>query len=96
MTYFLNQCHATKLTDSKSRMKVIKVNSKIKHKCKAVLGVTRNLILDLVFYFVMPYTAYMKHYTPPDNLLWQTIYNSSYIQKFFKIITMKNDSHYIM
>ena len=61
MTYFLNQCHATKLTDSKSRMKVIKVNPKIKHKCKAVLGVTRNLILDLVFYFVMPYTAYMKH-----------------------------------
>ena len=35
------------------------VNSKIKHKCKAMLGVIRNLVLDFTIYFV---TAYMRKY----------------------------------
>ena len=35
------------------------VNTKIKHKSKAMLGVIRNLVLDFIFYFV---TAYMRKY----------------------------------
>ena len=35
--YFLNQCHTTKLTKiQKKRMKIMTVNSKIKHECKTV------------------------------------------------------------
>ena len=35
------------------------VNSKIKQKCKTMLRVIKNLILDFIFYFV---TAYMRNY----------------------------------
>ena len=38
-------------------MKIITVNSKIKHKCKIMLGVIRNLVLDFILYFV---TACMR------------------------------------
>ena len=41
-------------------MKIMIVNSKIKHKCKAMLGVIRNLVLDLILYFVI--TAYIRKY----------------------------------
>ena len=40
-------------------MKIITVNSKITHKCKTMLGVIRNLVLDFIIYFV---TAYMRKY----------------------------------
>ena len=40
-------------------MKIRTVNSKIKHKCKTMLGVIRNLILDFILYSV---TAYMRKY----------------------------------
>ena len=40
-------------------MKIITVHSKITHKCKTMLGVIRNLVLDLILYFV---TAYMRKY----------------------------------
>ena len=42
-------------------MKIMIVNSKIKHKCKTMLGVIRNLVLDLILYFVV--TAYIRKYT---------------------------------
>ena len=35
------------------------VNSKIKHKLKAILGVIRNLVLVFILYFV---TVYMRKY----------------------------------
>ena len=35
------------------------VNSKIKQKCKTMLRMNRNLILDFIIYFV---TAYMRKY----------------------------------
>ena len=38
-TYFLNQCNGIKLTNSEKKMKIMIVNSKIKHKPKAILGV---------------------------------------------------------
>ena len=41
-------------------MKIMIVNSKIKHKCKAMLGVIRNLVFDLILYFVI--TAYIRKY----------------------------------
>ena len=40
-------------------MKIMTVNSKIKQKCKTMLRVIKNLILDFIFYFV---TAYMRNY----------------------------------
>ena len=40
-------------------MKIMTVNSKIKHKCKRMLEVTSNLILDFILYFV---TSYKKKY----------------------------------
>ena len=40
-------------------MKIRSVNSKTKHKCKTMLGVIRNLILDFILYIV---TAYLSKY----------------------------------
>ena len=40
-------------------MKIMIVNSQIKHKSKTMLGVIRNLVLDFIIYFV---TAYMRKY----------------------------------
>ena len=40
-------------------MKIRSVNSKTKHKCKKILGVIRNLILDFILYIV---TAYLRKY----------------------------------
>ena len=34
-------------------------NYKIKHKCKTILGVIRNLVPDFILYFA---TAYMRNY----------------------------------
>ena len=36
-------------------MKTMIVNSKIKQKPKTILGVTRNLVLDFIHYFVTTY-----------------------------------------
>ena len=36
-------------------MKIMIVNSKIKQKSKAILGVIRNMVLDFVLYFVTAY-----------------------------------------
>ena len=36
-------------------MKIMIVNSKIKQKSKAILGVIRNLVLDFILYFVIAY-----------------------------------------
>ena len=51
------------------------VNVKIKQKCKAMLGVIRNLILDFILYFV---TAYMKkysiHVTPEQGAAQNVLY----------------------
>ena len=43
----------------KIEWKFMIVISKIKHKCKTILGVMRNLVLDFILYFV---TAYMRKY----------------------------------
>ena len=51
-------------------MKIMTVNSKIKHKCKTMLGVIRNFII----YFV---TAYMRKYT--CNISTGTAQNTLYI-----------------
>ena len=40
-------------------MKIMIVNSKMKHKCKAMLGVIKNLVLDYILFFVI---AYMRKY----------------------------------
>ena len=36
-------------------MKIMIVNSKIKQKSKTILGVIRNLVLDVILYFVTAY-----------------------------------------
>ena len=51
-------------------MKIMTVNSKIKYKCKTMLGVIRNFII----YFV---TAYMRKYT--CNISTGTAQNTLYI-----------------
>ena len=55
--YSLNQCSTTKFTnpEKKKRIKIMIVNSKIKHKFKAILEVIRNLVLDFIVYFVTAY-----------------------------------------
>ena len=40
-------------------MKIMIVNSKMKHKCKAMLGVIKNLVPDYILIFVI---AYMRKY----------------------------------
>ena len=40
-------------------MKIVIVNSKIKHISKTLLGVIRNLVLDFILYF---FTAYTRNY----------------------------------
>ena len=40
-------------------MKIVIVNSKIKHISKTLLGVIRNLVLDFIRYF---FTAYVRNY----------------------------------
>ena len=47
-------------------MKILIVNSKIKQKSETILGVIRNLVLDIILYFVTAYiiwesTLYMWH-----------------------------------
>lgn len=41
------------LTNSENIIKVMIVNSQMKHKSKAMLGVIRHLMLDLVLYFIV-------------------------------------------
>ena len=104
--YFLNQCHTAMPQIIQKNKKITIINSKIKQKWKTKLGVMGNLILDFIifflffvlFYFLQWRQQRVQHrYTilllkkQVKNLLWQRIYNSNYIQKKFKIITMKND-----
>ena len=62
-----------------------------------MFGMIRNLILDFILYFVAAYIKdYPTHVISAQgtaqntsleevskNILWQTIYNSNYTQKFF-------------
>ena len=56
-------------------MKIMIVNSKIKHKSKTILGVIRNLVLDFILYFV---TTYMRkcpiHVTSAQGITQNTLY----------------------
>ena len=56
-------------------MKIMIINSKIKHKCKAMLRVIRNPVLGFIFYFV---TAYMRtcpiHVTSVESTTQNTLY----------------------
>ena len=54
------------------------VNSKIKHKSKAVLGVIRNLVLNIIIYFV---TAYMRNYPIHVTSAQGTIQNALLITR---------------
>ena len=54
------------------------VNSKIKHKSKAVLGVIRNLVLNIIIYFV---TAYMRNYPIHVTSAQGTIQNTLLITR---------------
>ena len=57
-------------------MKVMIVNSKIKHKLETILGVSRNLVLYLILYFV---TAYMRKYPIHVSSAQGTTQNTLYI-----------------
>ena len=57
-------------------MKIMIVNSKIKHKSKTILGVIRNLVLDFILYFV---TAYMRKYPIHVTSRQSTTQNTLYI-----------------
>ena len=59
LAYFLSHSSTTKLTNSEKRMKIMIVNSKIKHKSKTILRVIRNLVLGFILYYV---TASMRKY----------------------------------
>ena len=56
-------------------MKIMVVNSKLKQKSKAILGVIRNLVLNFSFYFVtailyekVPYTCKKRAGKTPNTL----------------------------
>ena len=53
-------------------IKIITVNAKIKHKCKTMLGVFRNLVLDFILYFA---TACMRKY--PQHRVQHKIHYTS-------------------
>ena len=59
-------------------MKIINVNSKIKHKSKNFLEVIRNLVLDFIIHLV---TAYMRkypiHVTSAQGSTQNTLYITS-------------------
>ena len=108
--YFLKQCHTTMPQIIQKNRKNAIVNSKIKQKWKTMLGVMGHLVLDFIifflffvlFYFLLWRRQRVQHrYTilllkkQVKNLSWQRIYNSNYIQKKFKIITMKNDNIWV-
>ena len=57
-------------------MKIITVNSKITNKCKTMLGVIRNLVLDFIIDFV---TAYMRKYPICVTSAHGTAQNTLYI-----------------
>ena len=55
------------------------VNSKIKHKCKTMLGVIRNVVLDFTLYFLI---AYMKvPYTCNNSTGCNTKYTMYYLKR---------------
>ena len=57
-------------------MKIVIVNPKIKHKCKRILGVIRNLVLDFIRFFV---NAYMRKYPIHVTSAQGTTQNTLYI-----------------
>ena len=44
-------------------MKLMIINSEIKHKSKAMLGLIKNLVLDFILYFVIASKKYLIHVT---------------------------------
>ena len=69
-------------------MKNMIVNSKIKHKFKTILWVIRNLLLDFILYFVIPYMRkYPIHATSAKGKEKQDKkYTISYLRKLVKNI----------
>ena len=57
-------------------MKIVTTNSKIKRKCKTMLAVIRNLILDFILYF---FTAYMRKYPAHVTSVQGRAQNTLYI-----------------
>ena len=55
-------------------MKIMTVNSKIKQKCKTMLGMNRNRILDFILYFV---TTYMRKYPTHVTSAQGTVQNGA-------------------
>ena len=59
-------------------MKIMIVNSKIKQKSKAILGVIRNLGLDFILYFVTAYIIWEKSlYTKHEHRVKHQIHYAS-------------------
>ena len=55
-------------------MKIMIVNSKIKHKSNTILGVNRNIVLDFILYFATCMRKYPIHITSAQGTTQNTLY----------------------